>query len=557
MPVRNAVYVRYWTRYNLPMRLLTGTDWIRDRPWLGYALAAVFSGGALAIRLQLAAELKGFPFVTFFGAVILSAFLGGARAGALAAVLCATLAGWFFMWPAGSFTTEAPSGWIALAFFGGTSAIIIALMHGVLVAHRSQLRAAARMAGLNDELEARVAERTSALQREISERAVAEDKLRQLQKMESIGQLTGGIAHDFNNMLSIVIGSLDLALRRSEGASPALIRNIDNAMDGAKRAATLTARLLAFSRQQALAPQVLEPNQFVAQICELIRRTLGEGIEVQTILAGGLWRTCADAGELENAIINRSVNARDAMDGQGKLTIETANGHIDESYHAANSEAAVGQYVTVSVSDTGAGMSDEVRQRVFEPFYTTKEVGQGTGLGLSQVYGFVKQSGGHVQIYSEVGRGTTVKIYLPRWTGPAEAIATPAQPGEVLPRGAGEVILVVEDDDNVRAVSVEALRELGYTVIDAASPAAALLNLETDERIDLLFTDVVMPGMTGKQLAERGLVQRPALKVLYTTGYTRNAIVHQGTLDPGVALLQKPFTISQLANRVRGVLRRA
>ena len=499
--------------------------------------------------------LTGFPFITFFAAVLLASFLGGAGPGILAAVVSAACAAWFYMIPQGMFAPGNASGWTALALFFFATGIGILQTHAVLVAHRLQLSARAALLRYNDELEARVAERTRELEEQIREREASETKLRQLQKLKSIGQLTGGIAHDFNNMLSIIMGSLDLAMRRSEGSNPALIRNIDHALDGARRAATLTRRLLAFSRQQALIPEVIDANKFVAHICELLRRTLGEGIEIETVLAGGLWRTHADAGELESALVNLAVNARDAMSGQGKLTIETANSHIDDAYQAANTEAAVGQYVVICVTDTGSGMSDEVKARVFDPFFTTKATGEGTGLGLSQVYGFVKQSGGHVQVYSEVGTGTTIKVYLPRWTG--ELVDGREQTASVdnsFPSPTGETVLACEDDDGVRRVTVAALTELGYTVLEASSPEHALRIVESGPQIDVLFTDVVMPGMNGPALAERVLTARPGVKVIYTTGYTRNAIVHNGAFEAGVVLLQKPFTISQLSVKLRQIL---
>ena len=537
------------------MSLLTATDPIRTRQWLGYSLAVFLSAAALVLRLWLGSALTGFPFITFYAAVVMASFLGGAGPGVLAIAISAGLASWFYMIPDGMFTAQAPAGWIALAFYVSTSGVVVLLMHGVLVGHRMQQRAEFQLRALNDDLESRVAARTRELEAQIHERELAEDKFRQMQKLESVGQLTGGIAHDFNNMLSIIIGSLDMAMRRSDGAGPAMIRNIDNAMDGAQRAATLTRRLLAFSRQQTLSPEVIDANKFVAEICELLRRTLGEGVEIETILAGGLWRTHADAGELSNAVVNLAVNARDAMIGQGRLTIETANGHIDDAYHAANGEAAPGQYVVISVTDTGAGMTDAIKARVFDPFFTTKEAGQGTGLGLSQVYGFVKQSGGHVQIYSEVGTGTTIKLYLPRWIGGAgERRPDDSLIDETFPAPTGKTVLACEDDEGVRRVTVEALRELGYVVLEAATPDAALAYIEAGEHVDVLFTDVVMPGMTGRALAERVLAARPHVRVLYTTGYTRNAIVHNGMLEPGVALLQKPFTVSQLSRRLRDVL---
>jgi CheY-like chemotaxis protein len=299
-------------------------------------------------------------------------------------------------------------------------------------------------------------------------------------------------------------------------------------------------------------------NKLVGSMSELLRRTIGEQLRVETVLAGGLWRTFADSNQLENAIVNLCVNARDAMPGGGKLTIETANAHLDERYAAAHAEVEAGQYVMISVTDTGTGMSQDIVSRAFDPFYTTKGAGKGTGLGLSQVYGFVKQSSGHVKIYSEPGLGTTVKIYLPRLVGPTEEQSV-RDLGDIvageLPRAKGqEIVLVVEDDERVRHVSVDALRELGYTVVQAADANQALAVLTIQPVIDLLFTDVVMPDMNGRQLADAALEARPGLKVLFTTGYTRNAIVHNGTLDADVAFLAKPFTIEQLARKVRQVL---
>ncbi len=401
---------------------------------------------------------------------------------------------------------------------------------------------------LNDELEARVAART----REIEK---AEAQIRQMQKMESIGQLTGGIAHDFNNMLAIVIGSLDIARRRLVDDPEKAMSFIDNARDGATRAASLTSRMLAFARQQPLAPESLDANKLVANMSELLRRTIGEQIKIETVLGGGLWRTMADPGEVENALLNLCVNARDAMPDGGKLTIETANSHLDDAYAAANFDVAPGQYVSICVSDTGSGMPPEVIEKAFDPFFTTKSVGKGTGLGLSQVYGFIKQSGGHVKIYSEIGHGTTVKIYLPRWFGADRGRgAAPAFEESGAVGAPDEIILVVEDEAGVRTLSVDALRELGYTVIHADSGAEALRMIDSHPKIDLLFTDIIMPEMNGRQLADRAVARRPDLKVLYTTGYTRNAVVHNGVLDPGVAFLPKPFTLEQLAIKVRQVL---
>ena len=449
----------------------------------------------------------------------------------------------------------------------GSMLMLIMLLAGY-IALRSGARARQALADAQilerarDALEAAVAVRTreiaashAALKEEIVRSRAAEEQVRQLQKLESVGQLTGGIAHDFNNMLAIIIGSLDLVTRRLKSTDERVTKYLDNAMDGAKRAAALTARLLAFSRQQALAPQPLDANKFVGHISELLRRTLGEAIAIETVLAGGLWRTYADSGELENAIVNLAVNARDAMEGKGRLTIETANSHLDDAYAAEHAGVAPGQYVAVCVTDTGGGMPAEVVARAFDPFFTTKTVGKGTGLGLSQVYGFVKQSGGHVKIYSEAGKGTTVKLYLPRWFGPDAEIRNDDGFSGEMPRAiSGEVVLVAEDEERVRLITVDALRDLGYTVIHASDGAAALLALEDQPRIDLLFTDIVMPGMTGRELADEAVSRRPGLKVLYTTGYTRNAVVHNGTLDANVAFLPKPFGVHSLAVKVRQVL---
>jgi PAS domain S-box-containing protein len=385
----------------------------------------------------------------------------------------------------------------------------------------------------------------------------AEDALHQVQKMETVGQLTGGVAHDFNNLLQVVTGNLDMLIRRLPEDELRLRRSAENAMAGAKRAATLTQRLLAFSRRQPLAPTPIQPNKLVAGMSELLHRTLGEIIELETVLASGLWRVEADANQLENAILNLAVNARDAMLDGGKLTIETANSHIDRLYAVKNAEVAPGQYVLISVSDTGTGMDEDTLQRVFEPFFTTKEVGKGTGLGLSMVYGFVKQSGGHVKVYSELGHGTTVKIYLPRLVG--EEPDEEASQAQAIPDGEGtETILVCEDDPEVRSFSVEMLQELGYRVLDAADGPAALRIFEQQpDAVDLLFTDVVLPhGMTGAVLVEQARSIRPTLKVLFTTGYARNAIVHHGRLDAGVELITKPFSYAELAARVREILDR-
>ena len=402
---------------------------------------------------------------------------------------------------------------------------------------------------------------TSSLRDETASRMVAEGQLRQLQKMEAIGQLTGGIAHDFNNMLGVVMGGLDLARRRLGRGDVDIMRFLDAAMDGASRAAVLTQRLLAFSRQQPLSPEALDLNRLISGMAELLGRTLSDAISVETVLAAGLWMTWADAGQLENSLINLAVNARDAMEGVtkvggGKLTIETTNIHVDRTY-AIENDVAEGQYVLLAVTDTGMGMAPAVVARVFEPFFTTKAAGSGTGLGLSQVFGFIRQSGGTIKVYSERGVGTTFKLYLPRFYG--EADAAPArrapEPSAPVPGGtAAEVVLVVEDEERVRHFSAEALAELGYSVLVAASGEEALEVIRSAQPVALLFTDIVMPGMTGRQLVDRARELRPGLRALYTTGFTRNAVVHNGVLDPGTHFLPKPFGVDELALMVRRTL---
>ncbi len=389
---------------------------------------------------------------------------------------------------------------------------------------------------------------------EINQREQAESQLRQSQKMDAIGQLTGGIAHDFNNMLGVVIGSLDMIRRRMKTDEFGVSRFIDSAMKATERSAALTQRLLAFARQQPLAPEPVDANRMITEMSDMLHSTLGEHIQIEAVTAAGLWKTSVDVHQLENAIVNVALNARDAMPDGGKLTIETANVYLDEDYCRYNGEVSPGQFVMVAVTDEGVGMDPQVAARVFDPFFTTKPAGKGTGLGLSQVYGFIKQSQGHVKIYSELGTGTTVKIYLPRLRGRGDEI--PRLVPQEVKGDASETILVVEDDPLMRRVSTDLLRELGYTVIESESGAEALTLLEATPGVTLLFTDVVMPEMNGKKLAEAALQRRPDLKVLFTTGYSRNAVVHGGVLDPDINFISKPFAIRQLASKVRAVLDR-
>ena len=391
------------------------------------------------------------------------------------------------------------------------------------------------------------------LQQQIEQREEVESQLRQAQKMEAIGQLTGGIAHDFNNMLGVVMGSLDLMGRRIKNGDFAIDRFLEAASQATVRAAALTHRLLAFARQQPLEPKPIDVNNLISGMSDLMRSTLGEQTQIETVMAAGVWTASADPHQLESAILNVAINARDAMPDGGKLTIETGNTYLDEAYAHQHGDVEPGQYVMVAVSDNGTGMAPEIAARVFDPFFTTKPSGKGTGLGLSQVFGFIKQSRGHIKIYSEVGCGTAVKIYLPRLTGQL-ATPLPANPPSISAGSAGEVILVVEDDPMMLKFTIQAVRELGYTVLHADNAAAALAILDDRPDILLLFTDVVMPEVGGKKLVDEALKKHPALKVLYTTGYTANAVVHGGVLDAGVNLLGKPFTLDQLATKLRVVL---
>ena len=394
--------------------------------------------------------------------------------------------------------------------------------------------------------------RTRALYAEAERRDMAEQALRQSQKMEAVGQLTGGVAHDFNNLLTIIIGNLGIAKRGVVEARAE--RALNNALVGAERAAQLTQRLLAFSRRQPLNPRVLDINKLIVAISDLLTRTLGENIELETISGAGLWNVEVDASEMESTLLNLALNARDAMPTGGKLTIETSNAYLDDEYCREHEGILPGQYILVAITDSGAGMSAETIDRAFEPFFTTKEAGKGTGLGLSQVYGFMKQSGGHVKIYSEPGEGTTIKLYLPRREGNELVISGDDDLNSE--RGGGETILIVEDDDGVRQYASEILRDLNYQVIEAKDSATALRLLDADKKFDLLLTDVVLPGKNGRELANEVERRRPGTKIIFMTGYSRNAIVHHGRLDRGIELIPKPLTERVLARKIRQVLDR-
>jgi PAS domain S-box-containing protein len=388
------------------------------------------------------------------------------------------------------------------------------------------------------------------------ELAQARDALAQSQKMEAVGQLTGGLAHDFNNLLAGISGSLELIqMRVAQGRLRDVEKFVIAAMGATKRAAALTHRLLAFSRRQTLDPRPANVNRLVASMEELINRTMGPGIAIEVVAASGLWTTLVDGNQLENALLNLCINARDAMPDGGKLVIETGNKWIDERVGKLR-DLAPGQYVTLSVSDNGSGMARDVIDRAFEPFFTTKPLGAGTGLGLSMIYGFAKQSDGQVHIYSEVGEGTRVCIYLPRYFGD-EQDAHATEPAGDIPRSdTGQTVLVVDDEPTVRMLVCEVLDELGYTSIEAADAVEGLKVLQTKRPIDLLISDVGLPGgMNGRQLADAGKSLRPDLKVLFITGYAENAVVSQGHLEPNMQVLTKPFTVEGLANRINKMLK--
>ncbi len=400
---------------------------------------------------------------------------------------------------------------------------------------------------LNDTLESRVAE-------EIASRQQMEEALRQSQKMEAVGQLTGGIAHDFNNLLTVIIGNVDMAARRlGDHADPRIRRALENAAKGAERASTLTQRLLAFSRRQPLDPKPTDIGRLLRGMADLLTRSIGESVRIEMSAPPDLWRVEVDPNQLENALLNLAVNARDAMDGDGILRITAGNATAAPG-STARSRLELGDYVSIAVADTGSGMSPETIERAFDPFFTTKEVGKSTGLGLSMVYGFVKQSGGEIEIRSATDQGTTVTLYLPRLLVGEEELGQMAE--ERAREGSlSETVLVVEDDADVRAYTVETLAELGYQVLEASDGAAAVRLLERqDQAVELVLTDVVMPGMSGREVAESARAARPGIKILYTSGYPRESILNGDRLQAGVDLLPKPFTYQDLAAKVRDVL---
>ncbi|MBJ2239585.1 response regulator [Pseudomonas sp. MF6768] len=434
---------------------------------------------------------------------------------------------------------------------------LISLVTTALRGRRRQYEARDRLIDLSQS-ELRLQSTLETLEQQVEERTAQlrsnEEALRQSQKMEAVGQLTGGIAHDFNNMLTGIIGSLELLRRRlARGRLDDLDSLIDLGVTSANRAAGLTHRLLAFSRRQSLDSKPVEINQLVTSMGELLQRSLNESIVLDMQLSGQLWTAEADPNQLESALLNLALNARDAMPDGGRLVVETRNRHLDNVFTAAYGTLTPGDYVELSVSDTGCGMPENVISRAFDPFFTTKPIGQGTGLGLSMIYGFARQSHGHVILHSEVGKGTTVSLFLPRCVG---EVTADAPLDSTLPpfANAGETVLIVEDDPAVRVLVSQVLSELGYAFVEAADADSALPIIESSQRIDLLISDVGLPGMNGRQLAEIGRQIRPDLKVLFITGYAEHAAVRGGFLDPGMQLITKPFTFDLLTAKVREMI---
>ncbi|MDX2236247.1 MAG: CHASE3 domain-containing protein [Hyphomonadaceae bacterium] len=442
-----------------------------------------------------------------------------------------------------------------IMLIGAAIALIVVLSAAALSALRAAgaARRYADDADLARRVQAQLAQR---VEQAVAAQRQSEAALRQSQKMEAVGQLAGGVAHDFNNMLAIVIGSLEMAERRRAAGQADIERFLKNAMEGARRAAALTQRLLAYARQQPLEPRTIDVNKVVVDLTDLLRRSIGEAVTLKTALAPDLWRVRIDRHELENAIVNVAVNARDAMPQGGALSIATQNITLDEAAAERAGDMRPGDYVRIDISDTGAGMPAEVMERAFDPFFTTKSVGKGTGLGLSQVFGFAKQSGGHAALASTLGAGTTIALYLPRWGGQEDgAHDGDAAREEAPPRGAAtEIVLVVEDDDRVRVMSVEAVRELGYTALHAASGAEALQMLSDTPGVSLLFTDMVMPDMSGRALVREAKARFPQLKVAYTTGYAHRSASERRLLDDDAVFIAKPFTLATLARSLRRAL---
>jgi signal transduction histidine kinase/CheY-like chemotaxis protein len=552
-------------------RLITDRALVRADSGRAYVLAILVVAVAILLQVVIDPYVTGAKFIILFSVIIGIGLVAGFRPGLLATGLGGLAVAYLFIPPAYSFAVTGLGDQLALALYALVGFVYCLVVRSLrravleLEEERRRQREAAAM------LERRVAERTrelsganagllataERLRGEIVERERAQDQLRQAQKMEVVGQLTGGVAHDFNNLLTVIIGQLDWLGRQTHDLDDRLRSRLMAAQSAAERAASLTQRLLAFSRRQPLMPRLLDSNRVIGDMDELLRRTLGEQIALETVLAAGLWRIEADQSQLESALLNLAINARDAMPEGGRLTIEAANCFLDEAYAESHAEVTSGQHVMIAVTDTGTGMSPEVLEHVFEPFFTTKDIGRGTGLGLSQLYGFVKQSGGHVNIYSEVGAGTTVKLYFRRAVLATEPRGEPVaqRASEPCAAVASSTLLLVEDDPLVRLFGATTLEDGGYTVIEAHDGLDALAKLDEHPEVSLLVTDVGLPGgMTGRVMADEARRRRPDLRVIFTTGYARNAIVHNGVLDPGLRFLGKPFTAEMLLRKVAEAL---
>jgi signal transduction histidine kinase len=518
--------------------------WIRERFWITYAIPIVASPVGLLLRLAIGHHLPGAPFFTFVPVVLVSVMAGGIGPGLLSVVFSAFLGNYFLVAPVGlfSFSKGCPIV-LAFCFVGG---IMVFLVNALMVSNFRLSRAMEMLRTVNDSLETRIAARTAELM-------AAEEQLHQSQKMEALGHLTGGIAHDFNNLLTSIAGSLEmLHSRLQQGRLEDLSRHVSAAREGAARGTSLTQRLLAFARRQSLEPRATDINALVMSMEDLIRRTIDPGIILNVTNAASLWTTLVDHNQLELALLNLCINASDAMPAGGNLIIKTEN-HTLDGPRAKALELSPGQYVSLSICDNGTGMEPDVMEHAFDPFFTTKPVGQGTGLGLSMVYGFVRQSGGHVRICSTPGQGTSVYLYLLRHDGAAEAAKLHDPSRE--PPALSKTVLVVDNDPAERARIADLLRQLDYTALRAEDGPNALKILQSSRRINLLITDVGLPhGMNGRQLAEAARALRPNLQVLFITSYADNTLIRQIILPPGMHVLPKPFTPAALATRIQKLL---
>jgi len=534
------------------------TQGLRSRVWVGYLAAGLLPLASLGVRLATGELLASVPFLTFFPAVLAVSFLGGWAPGLLAALASQALAAYFMIEPLHSFSVDGPFGLVALVSFNVVCGTTVALMQKLNSAMARLSAAGEELRRTNDLLELRVVERTreladanAAMRAEIGTRQSMQAKLLQTQKLEALGQLTGGIAHDFNNMLQAVRGSLDLMRRRvAQGRPQQVERYIDAATEATGRAALLTQRLLAFARRQALAPTRVHPNRLVESAAGLIQRAIGPGIEVSLNLGHDVCPVLCDPSQLEAGLLNVALNGRDAMPAGGRLTVSTANKRLEGAELAGGVDIPSGDYVEISVSDTGIGMTQDVLAHAFEPFFTTKPLGKGTGLGLSQLYGFVHQSRGEVFLESEPGQGTTLRMFLPCAANTVTADTAEAAGEQDRAQGARPgTVLLIEDEAPVRTMAAEALRELGWRVIEAADGPQAIRLLEAGGVLDMLITDIGLPGgLNGRQVADAVRERHPGLPVLLITGYAGTALEYQ--LEPGIEVMAKPFSLEALAAAV-------